>query len=76
MERAEAGHSSKSKRRSGEKVMIMKDIKKDERYKAVEEMFSGKAKRRSGHGSGSAAAEYRYWRGLINTTVRNACRTT
>ena len=58
MERAEAGHSSKSKRRSGEKVMIMKDIKKDERYKAVEEMFSGKAKRRSGHGS-SAAAEYR-----------------
>ena len=36
----------------------MKDIKKDERYKAVEEMFSGKAKRRSGHGS-SAAAEYR-----------------
>ena len=38
----------------------MKDIKKDERYKAVEEMFSGKAKRRSGHGSGgSAVAEDR-----------------
>ena len=58
MERAEAGHSSKSKRRSGEKV-IMKDIKKDERYKAVEEMFSGKAKRRSGGHGSSAAAEYR-----------------
>ena len=56
LERAEAG-SSKSKRRSGEKV-IMRDIKKDERYKAVEEMFSGKSKRRSGGGS-STTAEYR-----------------
>ena len=37
----------------------MKDIKKDERYKAVEEMFSGKAKRRSGGHGSSAAAEYR-----------------
>ena len=75
MERAEAGHSSKSKRRSGEKV-IMKDIKKDERYKAVEEMFSGKAKRRSGGHGSSAAADYRYSRWLINITVRNACRIT
>ena len=57
LERAEAGSSSsKSKRRSGNNV-IMKDIKKDERYKAVEEMFSGKSKRRSG--GSSTTAEYR-----------------
>ena len=55
MERAEKD-ASKSKRRSGDKV-IMKDIKKDERYKAIEDMFSGKS-RRSGHGS-SRTAEYR-----------------
>ena len=59
LERAEAGSSSsKSKRRSGNNV-IMKDIKKDERYKAVEEMFSGKSKRRSGGGGSSTTAEYR-----------------
>ena len=56
LERAEAklSTSAKSNRRSGNE--IVKDIKKEERYKAIEERFSGNSRQ---SGGSSTTAEYR-----------------